>query len=43
MAVSILSQGTTAQKLTAAFEMYDQNGDGVLTYDEIQNIVTVGT
>ena len=30
-----------AQKLTAAFEFYDENGDGVLTYDEIQNIVTV--
>lgn len=41
IAVSILSQGSLAQKLTAAFEFYDINGDGILTLDEIQNIVKV--
>jgi len=41
IAVSVLSQGTLVQKLSLAFQLYDVNGDGVLTYDEILEIVKV--
>ena len=41
IAVSVLSQGTLVQKLSLAFQLYDVNGDGVLTFDEILEIVKV--
>ena len=41
LAVSVLSQGTMIQKLSLAFQLYDENNDGVLCYDEIMNIVKV--
>jgi len=39
IALSKLSQGTIRQKLALAFYLYDENCDGVLTFDEVLGIV----
>jgi len=39
IALSKLSQGTIRQKLSLAFYLYDENCDGVLTFDEVLGIV----
>lgn len=41
IALSKLSQGTIRQKLSLAFYLYDENCDGVLTFDEVLGIVEV--
>ena len=41
IALSKLSQGTIRQKLSLAFYLYDENCDGVLSFDEVLGIVEV--
>lgn len=41
VALSLISKGTVKQKLALAFDLYDSNGDGVLTYNEILEVVKV--
>ena len=40
MALSVLTRGTVHDKLKWAFSLYDINGDGVITRDEMTDIVT---
>ena len=40
MGLSVLARGTIHEKLLWAFNLYDVNGDGVITRDEMMDIVT---
>ncbi|XP_059152946.1 Kv channel-interacting protein 4-like isoform X3 [Physella acuta] len=40
MGLSVLSRGTFQERLQWAFSLYDVNGDGVITKDEMLDIVT---
>ena len=37
--LSVLARGTLHEKLHWAFSLYDINGDGIITRDEMTNIV----
>ncbi|XP_052225494.1 Kv channel-interacting protein 4-like isoform X1 [Dreissena polymorpha] len=39
MGLSVLSRGTLPERLQWAFNLYDVNGDGIITKDEMVNIV----
>ena len=41
IALSVQTKGTLIEKLTLAFQLYDVNGDGVLSYGEVSDIVKV--
>ncbi len=38
--LSVLARGTLPEKLQWAFSLYDINGDGIITKDEMTDIVT---
>ena len=38
--MSVLSRGSLQERLQWAFSLYDINGDGIITKDEMLNIVT---
>ena len=40
MGLSVLSRGSLQERLQWAFSLYDINGDGIITKDEMLNIVT---
>lgn len=40
MGLSVLARGTIHEKLIWAFNLYDANGDGVITREELSDIVT---
>ena len=40
MGLSVLARGTLHEKLQWAFSLYDINGDGIITRDEMMDIVT---
>ena len=39
--MNALAQGTLEQKLSLAFYLYDESGDGILNYSEILGMVKV--
>lgn len=39
MGLSILARGSVNEKLQWAFELYDINGDGMITHEEMLQIV----
>ncbi len=40
MGLSVLARGTLHEKLQWAFNLYDINGDGIITREEMMNIVS---
>lgn len=40
MGLSVLSRGSLQERLQWAFSLYDINGDGIITKDEMLDIVT---
>lgn len=40
MGLSVLSRGTLQERLQWAFNLYDINGDGIITKDEMLDIVS---
>ena len=40
MGLSVLARGTLPEKLQWAFNLYDINGDGIITRDEMMDIVS---
>ena len=40
MGLSVLARGTLSEKLLWAFSLYDINGDGIITKDEMLDIVS---
>jgi len=40
MGLSVLARGTVHEKLLWAFSLYDVNGDGLITRDEMMDVVT---
>ena len=40
MGLSVLSRGTLHEKLQWAFTLYDINGDGIITKEEMMDIVS---
>ena len=40
MGLSVLARGTLHEKLQWAFSLYDINGDGIITRDEMMDIVS---
>lgn len=40
MGLSVLARGTIQEKLLWAFNLYDTNADGVITREELLNVVS---